>query len=572
VARFLAIDYDPAGPLVASATVGRGGIKLERVLAWPDGDPPPTAPAALGARLRELLKENRVAAAPVLVCLPRDKVVLKDVRYPKAPPQQEPLVVKFQAKKELAAAESDVLMDYLPIPAPSGADDCRATVVFVNKHVYADLMVMCDAAGLKLAAVTPRSFAVAAAYRRAVASAAAHPPDDPAGAVAVLSLADRGGEFTVVHGKQVPFTRSVPAAAVTGEAALVGELKRSLAMYATQYPGAAVQAIYLTEGSVAGRSWSGRLQTALPIPVYPFDPTAGAGNAADLPEMSRGRFVGAVGLLAARAESDILPINFVTPRAPKAEPSKARTGIFLGVLALILLLAVGGGFGYVIKKRKAAEVARLQSELTDISGDIDAALPDKKRLAAVDDFLARRVANPDLLYDIFVEFPIIDPDKMQLIEFSTKPQKTPASARGSGGPGPKGPLPPGGPRGGLAAAVLKPEDRPVAELTLVLLVKNPDDLVKFKDTLQKEKHFGKITSAIKGSVTGAGDRTQYELTLDVLRWPARDFSRVLVAKFPEKPKPLPVDPAGEPATPDPDPGFDPFNPGFDPFNPDGSTP
>jgi len=578
VSRFLAIDPDPSGLLVAAATVSRGGIKLERVLAWPDGEPPPTAPAALGAKLKAFLKEAGISPAPVLVCLPRDKVVLKDVRHPKAPPAQEPLVVKFQAKKELASSENDVLMDYLPIPAPTGAEDCRATVVFVNKQVYADLLVMCEAAGLKLAAVTPRSFAVAAAYRRAVASAAAHPPDDAAAPVAVLSLTDRGGEFTVVHGKQVPFTRTVSAAAVAGEAALVGEVKRSLAMYATQYPGAAVQALYLTEGSVAGRSWSGRLQTTLPIPVYPFDPTAGAAGASDLPESLRGRFVGAVGLLAARGESDKLPINFVTPRSPKAEPSKARTGLFLGVLALVLAVAAGGVYGYWMKKKKEREIEELQSDLASVAAGIETASYDKKRLAALDDFARRRLSQTDLLHDIFALLPSIDPDKMQLVSHEVKPHKTPAPPRGVGGLAAKGPAPaPAGLKGGLlappgapgAAPVppVKLEDRPVADLSLTLLAKDYTDIVKLTDTMKKDRHFGKVVSAIKGSLTGAGERTQYEITADVLSWPAKEFTRVLDAKLPVPPMAPPGDPDNPPA--DPDPGFDPF---ADPFNPGGNTP
>lgn len=580
MARFLAIDPDPSGPLVAVASVVRGGIKLERVLAWPDADPPPTAPAALGAKLKEVLKAARIGAAPVLVCLPRDKFVLKDVRHPKAPPAQEPLVVKFQAKKELAGSPDDVLMDYLPTPAPAGADDCRATVVFVNKQVYADLHALCDAAGLKLAAVTPRSFAVAAAYRRAVATAAAHPPEDTAAPVAVLSLTDRGGEFTVIHGTQVPFTRSITAAAVSGEAALVGEVKRNLAAFATQFPGTSVQAIYLAEGSVAGRSWAGRLQTGLPVPVYPFDPTAGATDAAEMPEATRGRFVGAVGLLAARGESEKLPINFVSPRAPKAEPSKARTGLLLAALLLVVVLGGGGVYGYMQKKKKAKEIEDLTGQLRSLEADIEFASGDKKRLAALDDFIRRRVAVPDIIYDLVVLFPTIDPEKMQLVEFAIKPHKTPVAARGPGGIAPKGPPPlpggpkgptaplPGGPAGGLPGPGTSPTpagappDRVIEDITLTILAKDSADIDKFKDTLKLEKRFGKISSENKGSTSGAGDRSQHIVTIEVFSWPRSAFDRKLTAAFPVKPKA--ADPAADPAAPDP------F---ADPFDiPGGNTP
>lgn len=583
MSRFLAIDPDPSGPLVATATVGRGGIKLERVLAWPDGEPPPTAPAALGARLKELLKDAKIGPAPVLVSLPRDKVVLKDVRHPKSPPLQEPAVVKFQAKKELAGSPDDVLMDYLPVPVPAGAADCRATVVFVNKQVYADLVTMCEAAGLKLAAVTPRPFAAAAAYRRAVASAAAHPPDDAAAPVAVLSLTDRGGEFTVVHGTQVPFTRSVSATAVSGEAALVGEVKRSLAMYAAQAGGQNVQAVYLTEGSTAGRSWGGRLQTSLPVPVYPFDPTAGADNAADVPDAVRGRFVGPIGLLAARGESDKLPINFVTPRSPKAEPSKARTGLLLGLLALVLVLSAGGLFGYWKKTQKAKEVAELESELAALGRGVDEASYDKKRLAAVDDLRRRRLSPLDVLYEVTIDFPSIDPDKMQLIEYTLKAHKAPPPARGAGGVGggaPKGPVVGGPAPGGLKGTPAGPlpktgagqpapggtaatAEKPVADLSLIIAAKDASEIEKFKDILKRDKHYTKVSSTFR---SGSGDRTQYEVTAELLQWPSKEFVRKLNAEFPKAPKTADPD---EPT----DPFVDPLDPMIDPFmSPEGETP
>lgn len=588
MSRFLALDPDPSGPLVATATVGRGGMKLERVLAWPDGEPPPASPAALGARLKELMRDAKIPAAPVLVSLPREKVVLKDVRHPKTPPAQEPAVVKFQAKKELAGSPDEVEMDYLPVPVPPGATDCRATVVFVNKQVYADLKLMCEAAGLKLAAVTPRPFAAAAAYRRAVTTAATHPPDDTAAPVAVLSLSDRGGEFTVVHGDQIPFTRTVPASAVSGEAVLLGEVKRNLAMYAAQHPGANLQAVYLTEGSTSGRSWGGRLQTGLPLPVYPFDPTAGATNAADLPDAARGRFVGPVGLLAARGESDKLPINFVTPRAPKAEPSKARTGILLGVLLALVILGGGAAFGYWKTTQKQREVADLEKQLRSINGEIDAASYDKKRLAALDDFTRRRLSPLDVLYELTIDFPTIEPDKLQLIEYSLKAHKTPLAKTGPGAVAPKGPVGaggpgtpggatkggpptplgkagpgvPGAPGGAAPAPVIPLAERPVADLTLIVAAKDAAEIEKLKDILKRQKHFTKVTSAFR---SGSGDRTQYEVTAELLAWPSKEFTRKLNAEFPKAPKPV------EPEEPT-DPGPDPLEPMLDPFMPPAPIP
>ena len=80
--RFLAIDADARGLFVAAATVRGGSVKLEQTLALvEDGQPlSPSTAKALGAKLREGLKQAGVPAAPVLVCLGRERVILDTYR------------------------------------------------------------------------------------------------------------------------------------------------------------------------------------------------------------------------------------------------------------------------------------------------------------------------------------------------------------------------------------------------------------------------------------------------------------------------------------------------------------
>ena len=41
--------------------------------------------AAVGARLKERLREAKIPIAPVLASLGRDRVIVKDIRYPAVP-------------------------------------------------------------------------------------------------------------------------------------------------------------------------------------------------------------------------------------------------------------------------------------------------------------------------------------------------------------------------------------------------------------------------------------------------------------------------------------------------------
>ncbi|HUR54474.1 MAG TPA: hypothetical protein VMZ71_10105, partial [Gemmataceae bacterium] len=98
--RYLAIDIDQQALFVVAGSARGGAAKVENALAWADDAMPPlTADTAkvYGERLKEQLRVAGIAAGPVLVAVGRDKVILKELRYPAVPPVQEPALVKFQA-------------------------------------------------------------------------------------------------------------------------------------------------------------------------------------------------------------------------------------------------------------------------------------------------------------------------------------------------------------------------------------------------------------------------------------------------------------------------------------------
>jgi hypothetical protein len=419
--RFLALDWDAGHVHLLAATLGKGGLRLDRALAWPEEQPPAAATAeAFGQRLRERLKEAGVAAAPLLVAVGRDRVILKEVRYPAVPPHEEPAVVRFQAVKELTDAADDVVIDYQAAEAPEPNGERKALAVALRRDVLAAYQGVAKAAGLKLAGVTPRAFGVIACLRRT-----ASPAPEPGTAFAVLTVGEKGGEFAVARGESLVLVRPLAGPALASDAALLGEIKRNLAVYAGQAPQHPVRALYVAEaGGTLGVG--DRLRDTLAIPVFRFDPLAGveppAGAAA-------GAFAGAAGLLHLQGRGRELPINFVKPREPKPPADPNRRRLVWAAAALGLLVLGAGAFGYAQVHAKDRKVAELMAEKADLDEQLVKLDQEERRINAVDQWLKSEIVWLDELYDLTARFP--DINKLRLTDFAATPIKLPPPAPGA---------------------------------------------------------------------------------------------------------------------------------------------
>lgn len=533
--RYLAIDADPNGLTVASGNVRGGTLQLEQTLSWseaPQALSPSTA-TMLGQQLAAFLKSAGVAPAPVLFAIGRDRIVMKEVKHPPSPPQDEPAVVRFLAMKEFTESPDDGVLDYTPIGVePSG--DRRSLVAFLQKDTFNSIKTLCDAAGLKIAAITPRPFAAASAAARAVTTGAIPVPDGIDSAIAVLTLNENSGEFTVVRNGAIRFSRAVSSIALSSEASLVGELRRNLAVYSAQSGGDNIQAIYLAEAESGLTGWSGRLGASLPVPVYPFDPLADSVAAQGVPPKLRARFTGVVGLLAGQAKFGPAAINFAQPRQPKAEvnPNRNRNAI-AALLGLILLSGLAFG-GYILVSNSNAVTNNLRAQVESLKSEIELKEPDSKRLAAAEDFEKRNVPWIDEIYELSVLFP--DINKMKVTSFvgtAIPPPNTKNNLKVVQNAAPK---------------TTGPSITPVANLRLLVASENgtlPEELVR--SLARESKYYSNVRMTIGALLPGGSSRApvqQFVIESKLAHRSPAEYSSKLRVTLPK-----PAEPDQNPAEP-----------------------
>src|SRR5207248_9221849 len=231
----------------------------------------------------------------------------------------------------------------------------------------------------------------------------AAPPEVAQGAVAVMTLADQWAEFCVVHNGVLLFARAMAAPAAGAENALLGEIRRNLAVSAGQSPHAPVRALYLAD-SGARTALRELLQNTLAVPVHLLDPFLGESEPA-LAVDRRGSFAGAVGVLQTQAAAKALPINFAAPKEPKParDPNKLRIAVAAAAAAVILIGAVV--FAYAQVSGYDRQIKELTARKLGVEGQLSVVEEDDKRIKAIGEWADGEVVWLDELYDLTERFP-----------------------------------------------------------------------------------------------------------------------------------------------------------------------
>ncbi|MGF1579354.1 MAG: type IV pilus biogenesis protein PilM [Gemmataceae bacterium] len=411
MARFLGIDWDHDRMYLASLRVQGSKVQVEKAIIWEQQHTlAPGAAEEFGTKLKEQLKSAKMAAAPVLACVGRERVILKEVKFPNVDDEsQEPALVQFQVNKDLSEPLDRVIIDYARHGNLKNAGNV-ATVSIVRKEWFTSLQNICQAAGLKIQAFVPRAFGVAACLAHAADGLVAFEPPSPDATVGVITVAQDWAELTVVCGRDILVSR-----ALTGVGdSLVSEVSRTLKIFSTKNSSRPVELVYLAganEGSVLRDQLAGKLD----CPVEMLDPfglgsseaiTLADGTPLDnVPSLDRGAFTGLIGLGYLQGEKKPIPVNFAAPKKPKVTQGKKRESIIVTVGLVFLVLFVGGFFVQQFLSSKDQAIKKKRQELNDIQASIQAAEPERQKVNKVLEWDNTTLPWADELYNLTAYFP-----------------------------------------------------------------------------------------------------------------------------------------------------------------------
>jgi hypothetical protein len=409
----LALDWDQNQLHLVSAAADRGGVRIERAVLWREPQPPsPAAAEIAGKRLREKLKEAGIAAAPVLACIGRDRVILKEVRFPQVAPKEEPALVRFQATKELTESPEEVVIDYTPRAQAGAHGERQALTVIVRRDIPATLQALCRGAGLKLLGLTPRPFGTVGALERSAGPAVARD------LVALLTVGERWAEFCVVQGQDVLFARAL----AVGNS-LASEVKRSLAVFSGQAHGGSPKVLHVA-GNGEHAALRERLEQMLDIPVHTLDPLAGDDRSVTPSGTAHGGFAGAVGLIHLWSVRQELPINLVRPKEPRPEGNPRKRLLLAGAAGAALLVIVSLYLALSALSDKRDQIRQLAAKKMLVEAKLKKLEPDDRDIKGIREWEQATVSWLDELYDLTARFPYLQNLRINHLTAGPTPKKS----------------------------------------------------------------------------------------------------------------------------------------------------
>lgn len=379
---------------IAAVEVGvaHGGRKVLHAAEFPmpQGESAAT-PAELGKALRQFLRHNHFSTSHGVIGIEAKWLVAKERTLPRTSADMLAGVLALATERDFASESRDLAFDYNgPVDAGQGQS---VLLVAAPRRTVDHLVATAEATGLKVAAVTSSTMALAAATEGSATSRRL-----------VLYLSPGAAELSVQSGGGFRLLRRLPlSAAEAWLDDLAGELRRVIALLpGSQGPQADLALLVWNAAGLPRHdlaSLGERLSVAVKVCEFPADLGVADGRAA-----MTGEFAAATALALAGLAGQRLPVDFVHSKlSPRKMHPLRKKAVWAAALAAVLLI---GGLLLVLDwQREEQDVRDLRGKLADMKTSLASAKDIVDKAAYARGWYDRRPRHLECLREVTLAFP-----------------------------------------------------------------------------------------------------------------------------------------------------------------------
>jgi Tfp pilus assembly PilM family ATPase len=385
-----------------SAEVSKGRVKVQQCfcLTIPDDVDPVKDPQQAGEWLKEEFGRLGIGSTTVLLSLPREDAVVKQLDLPNAPDDELPDLVRMQAETKSALSLDKLHLDYLPLPVSDDTEGRGVLMVTFSVERANRIRSILKAAGLELESIGVSSVAVS----ELIARAEKRKGFDPNETILIVSRHGDRVEISIMQQRHLLFTHSTSLSAETQQEnhkLILSEVNRSIVALSGMLKGKGIDRGWVIGHGDESRSLSASLNDRLGCAVEEFDPfeMKEIESSVEIPE-NRSGFSGPLGMLLAKLDATVEGIDFLHPRKPVVKPDRTKAKMGIAAACLVLVSAVSYGSVQMHLGDLGEQIASKQIEIRDIDSDLKEGKPVLTSATVIGEWDQRNINWLDEMLDL----------------------------------------------------------------------------------------------------------------------------------------------------------------------------
>jgi len=363
MAEYLAIDWERKKLYGVCAQVSRHQITATDSfsLIWPESINFNTDPESAGKWLSRELANLRISTKQVLLCLPREETVVRQLELPNAPDHELPDLVQLQAETKSALPLSELYMDYLPLPCVAEADSRTVQMTTLSRRKAGKIQQVFEVAGLEIQSIGISPVAQAAVAIREESRLGYQPHKTSL----IVSKIDGRFELTLVHNRHIVYTHSTQLMFETEEETIRGiraELSRTMIAAQPLLGSLQLERVWIVGLKDEKEKLAGLLSDRFSCDVHFLDPLSETIVGPNLVGQSDDKHVpyaGPVGMLLARMDDAIETVDFLNPRRTVNRTERSVIQKRIMVVAAIVLVIGFFGVRFLFERSIEKQIATM---------------------------------------------------------------------------------------------------------------------------------------------------------------------------------------------------------------------